>query len=365
MGENGQGADESSEYTDLKREVQEEIGSEEAILERLTRPRRGDNVGHLLTLVLMTGLVALVFIQNDTFFLCLIAALLIYSFNFVLILIPSTTERIRPGEREAVDNIEEERKWLALKLLAKDRRLAVDIGLTIFLCGIIPLSLSFSIIFGVTLALALYLSLTNFLADHELWAIFIRIGLILFFYLMVVLIEPQSKGAIEGVLPKKDRAGRTRIDGYSTLLIILMIFVGIVLATSLLGLGIVFLPGINLDELSKVGAALTGSAGFVLIFVIVSLMVTMRHFQGAASRRMVINIITARLERLKERVLEPLESLEAGADSETGLKEIKRAFYSMVIFDINEHDFFGRSQVYMVGPRLRYVLDDRVLAFLR
>jgi hypothetical protein len=65
-------------------------------------------------------------------------------------------------------------------------------------------------------------------------------------------------------------------------------------------------------------------------------------------------------------VLIPLETMGEvpPVEKQGQLDALRKEFYSIAIYDIVEHDFFGRSQVYLVGPRLRYVLDDRVLTRL-
>jgi len=43
------------------------------------------------------------------------------------------------------------------------------------------------------------------------------------------------------------------------------------------------------------------------------------------------------------------------------LNAIIREFYSLMLYDIYRMDFFGRSPVYLVGPRKKYVFDEKVL----
>ena len=50
---------------------------------------------------------------------------------------------------------------------------------------------------------------------------------------------------------------------------------------------------------------------------------------------------------------------------EAEFEDIRRSYYAMAVYDIVEVDIFGRSPVYLVGPRLKYVLDDKVLNHFR
>lgn len=207
--------------------------------------------------------------------------------------------------------------------------------------------------------------------DDERWISMYCMGhhpveFILLFYLMMGVLEPQSQGVTRMASSFKGRIVPARTEGRNAFLI-LMTMVGIVLVASILGLGAMLLPGMTLGEVFKAVTVLTESSVVSLALVILCLLVTMRHLQGVASRWMAINILTARLDRLRDNVLIPLVTMGEVPlmGGEEMLNELKREYYSIVIYDIVEHDFFGRSQVYMVGPRLRYVLDDRVLALLK
>ena len=81
--------------------------------------------------------------------------------------------------------IDKERKWLALRLLLRKRKLAIEIGLTVLLGGIVPLSLSFSIIFGLAMFFAVYFGfLTHVIAGQAVVMMVVQIILIILFYLL-------------------------------------------------------------------------------------------------------------------------------------------------------------------------------------
>jgi hypothetical protein len=105
----------------------------------------------------------------------------------------------------------------------------------------------------------------------------------------------------------------------------------------------------------------------ILIFVAWAQLVIMRHFQSASSRKIVMIILADRIRRMKEEVLDPLETWTDGgfcldrAGFQQAFRTLRKNFYSIAIYDIIRLDLFGLSPVYLVGPRLRYVLNDKVL----
>ena len=44
------------------------------------------------------------------------------------------------------------------------------------------------------------------------------------------------------------------------------------------------------------------------------------------------------------------------------LGAIKTKYCGLAIYDITEQNFFGYGSIFLVAPRLRYALDDAVLA---
>ena len=68
---------------------------------------------------------------------------------------------------------------------------------------------------------------------------------------------------------------------------------------------------------------------------------------------------------LEQQVLVKLAVLETAPNDPSivaSLKYLKKKYYSIVIYDIIQQDIFGYSPIYLVGPRLRYVLDEGVLS---
>jgi hypothetical protein len=96
-------------------------------------------------------------------------------------------------------------------------------------------------------------------------------------------------------------------------------------------------------------------------------LVVMRHFQGIISRRMAVKRLKNRLLDFNDDVLSKLNELESeteGPKKEAILEDLKSRYYSIAIYDLIEQDIFGYSRIYLFGLRLRYMLDEDVLAHI-
>ena len=90
----------------------------------------------------------------------------------------------------------------------------------------------------------------------------------------------------------------------------------------------------------------------------------MRSFQSVMSLRMANQMLNARIDKLQE-LVERANRIAAVTEEDLArcdtLNAIIREFYSLMLYDIYRMDFFGRSPVYLVGPRKKYVFDEKVL----
>lgn len=167
----------------------------------------------------------------------------------------------------------------------------------------------------------------------------------------------------------RERIREARSQGRMALITIAVSIVALVMLVTVLAFGAILLPGFTLLTMFNALRVREDIDIVVILFVVVAQLVVMRHFQGAASKRMATGLLHRRIEKLREEVLAPLDAwTERGKDFDeegydTELPRIKKRYYSMAIYDIIEQDIFGFSPIYLVGPRLRYVLNDRVLAY--
>ncbi len=98
----------------------------------------------------------MLFLHPNFLLLWLVGALLLYSYNFVFLLIPTSTTK-KTSMRERIDL---EKQWSQFKdvarhLIVNRKGLALEMAFTVFLGGMVPLALNFTVIFGVGLVFAL------------------------------------------------------------------------------------------------------------------------------------------------------------------------------------------------------------------
>jgi hypothetical protein len=349
----------------FRKEVAAEVACEEEMLQKLKEPRSNEKYGHLASFVLTSLVIVLIFMQNSIFILWLIIAILLYSYNFVIMLIPTTTERIRPDDKELAPVIDKERKWLAFRLLLKKKKLAIEIGLTILLGGMVPLSLGFSIIFGLAMFFAVYFGfLAHVIAGQAALLMVVQITFIIMFYVLMLLIEPQAQGITKIAISFKQKFDSARSKGRKAYFIIVLAMIGVITVAGVLVIGAMLLPGLILPSFFADINMFPNVDLTLIALVFVSQLVIMRHFQGIMSRWMAVNLLKTRLNDLNMEVLGKLDGLEAMPEDEgtlAQLKGLKKKYYSIAIYDVIRQDLFGYSPVYMVGPRLRYVLDEGVI----
>jgi hypothetical protein len=362
----GKTADFGKGVAAFRDEVLAEISCEEGMLQKLQEPRNHDKYGHILSFLLTSMIIVLIFMQNSIFIVWLIIAILLYSYNFIIMLIPTTTERIRPDDKDMAPVINKEKKWLALRLLLKKRKLAIEIGLTILLGGLVPLSLSFSIIFGLALFFAVYFGfLVHIIAGQAMLLIVVQIAFIILFYLLMVFLEPQAQGITKIAISYKEKFDEAKVKGRKAYYLIVLSMIGLITVAGVLVIGAMLLPGFILPSFYEEMSLFPQVDLSIIILVFISQLVIMRHFQGIMSRWMAINLIKNRIRDLNKEVLGRLAILETAPDDEgvaVSLRYLRKKYYSIVIYDIVQQDIFGYSPVYLVGPRLRYVLDESVIA---
>jgi hypothetical protein len=135
---------------------------------------------------------------------------------------------------------------------------------------------------------------------------------------------------------------------------------------ALLVIGAMLLPGFTLGTMWFHLGQLTMIEFLSLILVLVVQIFVMRHFQALSSRSMALRLVNMRIDVIRTKVLAPLDALMLRSELNEEQFEaeffiIRRTFYSIAIYDVFESDLFGRSPVFLVGPRLKFLLDDKVL----
>lgn len=354
-------AHETEGAAELEREVKEEVLFEELLLRRLNTPRRRGPLTHAIVVVLIAMMIVAMLVQPYVFLLWLFVGFLVYSYNFIILLIPTTTTCIRPGEQGEIRNVDRQARWLAIRLLLRNKQLAMEIGLTVFLGGMIPLVWSFAVIFGITALFAIYYGfIVGFITDRTTITVLAQITFVFLLYILIYLLEPRTQGITK--LTALDNRGKAASSALrSAAIIILAGAVLLGLLTSLLGFWALLLPAVTVPALLEAYELLDRFDLILFILVLAAQLLVMRHIQSYASQKRAVEILTLRIRALKgiEEQLTALPQKDGGS-----LALLRRRFHSLAIYDIVEHDIYGTLPVYLVGPRPRYVLDTRVMAEL-
>ena len=354
----------------FRKEVVAEIENEERLLEKLSRTNKGNTIGYAITIGLLILSIALIFNEPYGLIIWLIVAFLLYSFNFIILFLPTTRREDKPDSCHRSYNPKDIIGPVRF-LLKKRRWLAIEIGLTMFLGGMVPLALSFFIIFGVGLVFTIYFGfLTSVLEQGIATLVIIQMLFIILFFVMMIILRPQSQGFTKIATSLRTRLGEARSQ--STIAFIWVIaFIALLLAViGVLFFGAILLTGSTL----AIVIGLEVRVGLnILLFCLVLLVEVfiMRHFQAVSSRKMAMGILPNRIETLKKSVLEPLDAMIVKMKSssswlfdEAELNKLKARYFPLVIYDLIELNFFGHSPIYVVGPRVKYILDERVMPYL-
>ncbi len=353
----------------LRGEVIEEIESEERMLQRLSRPIERSKFGYALTFILIAVSIVLIILYPEVVIAWFIVAFVLYSFNFIILFLPTT----RKGKRdESCRRTIGREAWQPIKfILKKKSKLAVEVGLTMFLGGMVPLALSFFVLFGIGLLLAIYFAFLVASLDTSLaWSVIIQVLVIILFFVVMVLVRPDAQGLTRIARSFRNRyeVARQRSRWYT---ITIVFGVGLTaVGLAMLFVGAILLTGGVLSEVIGEGGRL-GVSLLIIIMIFAVELVIMRHFQAVSSRRMARTLLEKRLEILRMDVLDPLMTLlEQGkyADKESYDKEeferIKINFFNVVIYAVFELNLFGYSPIYIVGPNVKYLIDERVLPYI-
>jgi hypothetical protein len=355
----------SEDISAFFQEASAEKDQQEGMLVKVRSEGAHQLLRSVLPLILLVLVSAIIILKPETLLIWLIVGLLLYSYNFLILLLPTTTERSRPKEKAKLVEEGRDHRWLAIRLLAKKKKLAIEIGLTVFLGGMVPLTLSFTVILGLGLFLLAYFVLTAYaIADGLAMLVTLQVALIVFFYGLMNILRPQAQGITVLAKAWKARIGLARSRGWAATTLVFMVILGLVTASAILFVGALILPGVTLSSLFVSAGGLTLEDMLLVVLVLAAQIWIMRSFQSFASRRMATTLLQARIAKLNELLtrLEVLNSREGMTlDRDERFAAIRSEYYTMMIYDLIRLDFFGRAPVYLVGPRLKYVLDERVI----
>jgi hypothetical protein len=350
--------------------VEDEIRREEELILRVKKRAKGQTLSTLFACVFIFIAVALIFFKPSVLILWLIVGILLYSYNFIILVIPTTTvEKTKIRDRIDIKLLWTRIRELVVHLILRKKRLALEVGLTIFFGGMIPLALSFSIIFSIGLVFAINFGfLANVMGPKLAGDIATQIVLIILFYGLMLVLEPHAQGITRFARTIRSKLKETRSKSKLKFAAYFIVVGGLLIVCTILFFGAILLPGNTLIELFS-------EDNFPLIVdipdlftVLVAQLVIMRHFQGITSRWMASSLLKKRIEEMKSGVLVPLNICINGDGGEqenecvVDLEVIKAKYCGLAIYDIAEQNFFGYGSIFLIAPRLRYALDDTVLA---
>ena len=356
----------------VERDVQEEagkllviVGGELAetkdFIRRLERPTPNRALVTVFVICLILASAALMLIFEKWVLIWFIVAFLLYSFNFIVWFLPTTKIRGTRSKREHINLKGVDFKGPIRFLLKRRKILGVEVFLTIFLAGMVPLGASFYALFGLGLPYVFYYgSAPGHIYPWHVFSLVTQVCVILAFFGLLLVIGPETRGFSRLGRFLKGRVGRARLRGTEALIISVTV---VAVAMALLGalfVGAMLLPGGTLNDLMR-SLGRDGGLNFILaIFALLVEFVIMRQLQSISSRRMARKLLVDRIVLLEE-IERGLGS--PGLDLE-GFEGAARSFYGLVLLKVYENNFLGRWPVYVIGPEVRYLLDQSALAYM-
>jgi MFS family permease len=358
---------------EFRLEAIKEIDREQKMLDNVNSPRRGFTIGWIIAIVFL-GLACIALFLNEAGFLFwVMISFILYGFNFLIWFLPTTRNKADEAEKKKLNVSKEALKKPIRYILKKKKGLGVEIGMTMFLSGMVPLALSFFVLFGIGLIFGVYFGFIRNLYDQtRALAILFQILVILFFFVILLVLKPQERGFVKTARRFKGKIGSARSRGKVAGMFFIALAGLFVAALGLLFIGAILAPGGTWNELWEKLRADGDAQLIILILVFIAEVVIMRHFQAVSGRRMARKLLAERIGGIKEGAVDPLDKVIAEARAAhratvegAVLESAKTSFYSIVIYDIFEHNFFGYNPVYVVGPRVSYLLDEEALAHIK
>lgn len=379
----------SEDISKLHEEASKELVRQKQMLESVVKEGTHQRLRAVIPVALLVLISTVIIYKPDALLIWMIMGLLLYSYNYVILMVPTTTGKMRPKEKDQSKEERADYRKPAIKLLWKKKRLAVDMLLTMFLGGMIPLTLSFTIILGLGLILLGYFVLIGYpMADGLALLIGVQVMMIVLFYGLMIVLEPQAQGITLFAKRWKKRLKLARSRGSKATAVVLMGILGIVTAVTILFVGAILLPGLTLTGLYSSMGNLRWDELLTWILVLLVQVTVMRNLQSFTSRRMATTLLEDRMAKMKDllnrmeslnkdrglnepsSLISALSRLRKAVHEKRDITEIGRAelfqtirseYYTMMVYDLIRLDFFGRAPVYLVIPRMKYLLDERII----
>ncbi|HXZ23426.1 MAG TPA: hypothetical protein VEH08_01690 [Methanomassiliicoccales archaeon] len=356
----------------LRKEAEAQVRKEDAMAEKLERLPEGFMTANIASFVLLLAMAVLMAVSTSFLLIWTATALLLYSYNFILLVIPTTTsERTKMKEYVDLKASAGQFKELARHLILKRRKLAIEVGLTVFLAGMVPLALSFYLILGPALAVTFYYGVfTTSLDTRIVLTLVVQVSVVLAFLAMMVFLQPQRQGISKAASTMRSRLVRARQQGRRALVLAIMLVVALATLGAIVSVGALLYPGGS--AFAALGDLQLPPGITLLEFVALLFIQTfiMRHFQVYSSRRMASQLARIRVGIIRREVIRPIDAWVAQEQSGDHshcliLRNLKGAYYSVVIYNIVEQNLWGRSPIYLVAPDIRRIHNEEILDYVQ
>lgn len=346
--------------------VKREMERDQTRLDRLNATQPISIAGWgLVALLWLLGVLVIV-LTEEGLLLWLVCAFLLYSFNFLILFLPTS----RREERMEIPKLRGEIKRPVSYLLKNKKKLAVEVVAVLLLGGLYPLAHAFFLLFGTGLAFALYYTIIAEAYAMESAAVVIsQIVIILGYFGLILWLRPIERGVLRRAKDLKATMAKMRSSGRLASFLFLSSLSLMAAVVGLLAIGAILFTGISLKLVYQGLMARQGEALFGIIAMLLIQIFIMRQFQTVASHGLARKFLKQRLSIVHEKVLMPLQSTNPvdrayAPISTEGMSDFKTAFYSAHLFDVFEHNFFGRWPVYVIGPRIKFLLDHDALKYM-
>ena len=346
-------------------EARAELARQQDLLELVRDEKKNQWRGTIVPLLLMVLTGVLIFQYPKALWSWFIASLVLYSWNFVFLLLPTTRKGVQNSGNVVKQKKSKEQRRLAYRRLLGKPKLTIEIVITLFLGRMVPLTIGFTLILGLGLVVLVGFVLTDYTAVTGLARlIIVQVVLIFIFYTLVNFLEPQTQGVSEIARSWKKRMGAAKLRGRTASFIVKSAAVAVLVTVAVIFIGALVIPGYTFLTL------LTSLKDYgiwdVLLFfgIFLEQFWIMRSFQSVMSLRMAYQMLNSRIDKLQE-LVERANGISSMTDEDLdrcdALQAVTREFYSLMLYDVYRIDLFGRSPVYLVGPRKKYVFDEKVL----
>ncbi|MEM0448848.1 MAG: hypothetical protein QW520_03385 [Methanomassiliicoccales archaeon] len=359
----GEAMEGTESFEDL---VKGEVERDQARLHKLKASQPIAKAGWGLVALFWFIGVLIIMLTEEGLLLWLVCAFLLYSFNFLILFLPTS----RRKERMEIPKLRGEVKRPVSYLLKCKKRLAVEVAAVLLLGGLYPLAHAFFLLFGTGLAFALYyVIIAGAYAMESAAVVIFQIVIILGYFGLILWLRPLERGVLRRAKDLKATMAKMRSSGRLASFLFLSSLSLMAAVVGLLAIGAILFTGISLKLVYQGLTARQGEALFGIIVMLSIQLLIMRQFQTVASHSTAQKFLEQRQSIVRQKVLMPLERMNPvdrghAPLSTERMSDLKTAFYSAHLFDVFEHNFFGRWPVYVIGPRIKFLLDHDALKYM-